>query len=268
MRLTIDIETIPTQDPDIRRELAKPFLDKVAEKRQDTDRAIAELRAPSNYKDPEKIASWEINEKPRKAAALAAELEQFVELSTTLIDQSWRKTSLDGAFGKCVVIGAAIDNADPKTFYVKDWSSPTAEPMVLRSFYDWLVNSTREVDRMNLLTVGHWVWEFDLRFLFQRSVIHGIAPPFFLPMPPRNPRDNIFCTMTTWAGYGNRISLDKLCRVCGVPGKGSEIGDEIDGSKVWDFVRDGRIDEVATYCAGDVMRAREVYKRMTFAEAA
>lgn len=71
--------------------------------------------------------------------------------------------------------------------------------------------------------------------------------------------------MTAWAGIGNRISLDKLCRVMGIPTKGSEIGDEIDGSKVWDFVQAGRIADVATYCCGDVERVREIHRRMTFA---
>ena len=58
---------------------------------------------------------------------------------------------------------------------------------------------------------------------------------------------------------GNRISLDKLCKALGLPGKG-----EIDGSKVWDYVRDGRIAEVADYCADDVRKVWAVYQRMTF----
>lgn len=33
---------------------------------------------------------------------------------------------------------------------------------------------------------------------------------------------------------------------------------------VWDFVRAGRIADVATYCAGDVERVRAIHKRMTF----
>ena len=64
-----------------------------------------------------------------------------------------------------------------------------------------------------------------------------------------------------WAGVGNRVSLDKLCKALGLPGKG-----EIDGSKVWDYVRDGRIAEVADYCADDVRKVWAVYRRMTFAK--
>jgi NTP pyrophosphatase (non-canonical NTP hydrolase) len=64
------------------------------------------------------------------------------------------------------------------------------------------------------------------------------------------------------------FDLRFLCKVLGIEGKGSEIGDEIDGSKVWDFVQAGRIAEVATYCGGDVHRAREMHRRMAFVQRA
>jgi predicted PolB exonuclease-like 3'-5' exonuclease len=70
--------------------------------------------------------------------------------------------------------------------------------------------------------------------------------------------------MTDWAGVGNRVSLAKLCKVFDLDAKGTEIGDEIDGSKVWDFVKNGRIADVAKYCGGDVERTRAIYKRLTF----
>ena len=74
--------------------------------------------------------------------------------------------------------------------------------------------------------------------------------------------------MTAWAGARGTVSLDKLCKVFGIATKGSEIEDEIDGSKVWEFVQAGRIDDVAKYCAGDVERVRQIHKRLTFAQAA
>ena len=41
-------------------------------------------------------------------------------------------------------------------------------------------------------------------------------------------------------------------------------GEEIDGAKVWDFVRDGHADKVAIYCQADVERVRSVYRRINF----
>jgi hypothetical protein len=74
--------------------------------------------------------------------------------------------------------------------------------------------------------------------------------------------------MYAWAGYRDRISLDRLCRALEIPTKGSELdGEEIDGAKVWDFVRDGYADKVAIYCQADVERVRSVYQRINFEEA-
>lgn len=70
--------------------------------------------------------------------------------------------------------------------------------------------------------------------------------------------------MTAWAGWGGRVALDRLCAALGLPEKGSEIGEDIDGAKVWDFVRAGRIEEVAAYCRADVERVRAIHQRLTF----
>jgi len=116
--------------------------------------------------------------------------------------------------------------------------------------------------------IGHNIVAFDLRFIFQRAVLNGVIPPSIIPFNARPWDDSVFDTMTAWAGVGNRVSLDKLCGAFGIAKKGSEIGDDIDGSKVWDYVRTGRIADVVEYCKGDVERVRAIHRRMTFAEAA
>src|SRR5574337_886391 len=113
--------------------------------------------------------------------------------------------------------------------------------------------------------VGHNHAGFDLRFIWQRAVILGVKPPIWWPHNARPwDTDVVFDTMVQWAGTGNRISMDNLCAALGLPGK----SEGMDGSMVWDAVKDGRISEVADYCKGDVERTRAIYKRMTFAEAA
>lgn len=63
--------------------------------------------------------------------------------------------------------------------------------------------------------------------------------------------------MTAWAGHGNRIGVDRLCKALGLPGKTG-----VDGSIVWDLVRAGRIDDVVSYCDDDVRRLRSVHRKM------
>ena len=51
-----------------------------------------------------------------------------------------------------------------------------------------------------------------------------------------------------------------MCKALGIPGK----PDDIDGSKVWDFVERGDYERVMQYNILDVDESRQVYKRLTF----
>ncbi|HHL71911.1 MAG TPA: hypothetical protein ENJ29_05295 [Bacteroidetes bacterium] len=224
MKIYLDIETIPGQNPDIRKEVADA------------------ITHPGSMKKPETIERWEIEKKPQA------------------IEDAWRKTSFDGAQGEIVVIGWAIDDAPPQVA-MRDVGGD--ERLMLATFFESVAAYLK--DRRPIEWIGHRVREFDLRFIFQRAVILGVQPPFRLPHDARPGSEWVYDTMTSWAGWGGRVSLDRLCKALDIPTKGTELGgEEIDGSKVWDFVQAGRIRDVATYCMGDVDRVRAVYRRMTF----
>lgn len=226
MKIYLDIETIPAQNPAVKAAIAE------------------EVKAPGQFKKQESINDW-----------LAENRERVAE-------EDWRKTSFDGGLGHVAVISVAINDGEKTTFYSEDWQN--SEAAVLSGFFDFLHQHYDPSRNTPPVFIGHNVADFDLRFLFQRAVVLGIAPPHFLPINVRSWDKSIYDTMNAWAGYKDRIGLDKLCRVLGIDAKGSEIGEEIDGSKVWDFIRDGKIKQVAAYCAGDVERVRQIHKRMTF----
>lgn len=230
MNIYIDIETIPAQNPAIRQQLE---ADAQAEK--------ALIKAPANYKDEAKIAEY--------IAAKSAEIDADIE-------NRWRKTALDGAYGQIVACALACG----------DGRIESASDMNEREMLDWINNMMAGMTQGYQLPVfvGHNISGFDLKFIFQRMVINQIKPHKNIPFFAKPWDDCIFDTMVKWAGVGNRVSLDKLCKVLNIDVKGSEIGEEIDGSKVWDFVKAGRLDEVETYCAGDVARVRKIHKLMTF----
>jgi predicted PolB exonuclease-like 3'-5' exonuclease len=238
MNIYFDIETIPAQkDSDI------------AYLREESDRDIAAIKAPSNYKDEVKIMEY--------ISAKRVEVEAS-------FDDRYRKTSFDGAMGQIVCISYAIDDGEPVNLYASQWA--TAEKLIIQSFYDAIKLHYDPSSQQRPVFIGHNIINFDLRFLFQRSVMLGIKPPLLVPFKAKPWDDTVFDTMTAWAGAGNRVSLAKLCSVFGLDAKGTEIGDEIDGSKVWDFVKSGRIEDVAKYCGGDVVRTRAIHKRLTFSE--
>lgn len=233
----IDIETIPGQHESVRAAL-----------QVEAEEQKAQIKAPSNYKDEAKIAEY--------IAAKHAEIDAGVE-------DKWRRTSFDGALGQIVCASLAIGDQAPINLYLEDWAN--AESSILRELFRIVSDAYTPSSDRKPVFVGHNVVAFDLRFIYQRAALLGIKPPAVIPFAARPWDDSVFDTMVAWAGVGNRVSLDKLCRAFGLPTKGQEIDDEIDGSKVWDFVQAGRIEDVAIYCGGDVERVRELHRRMTFA---
>lgn len=110
------------------------------------------------------------------------------------------------------------------------------------------------------LLVGHNILDFDLRFMYQRSVIHSIKPsrdiPFF-----RFRNSPIYDTMHEWTKWGReRVSLDSLARALGIPSP----KEALDGSKVYPYFCAGKLPEICEYCKRDVETVRQVYRRLTF----
>lgn len=238
MNIYLDLETIPAQSDRI-----KQVFKTNAEKEKQF------IKAPANYKDEEKILDYISN----KAAEIDADL-----------DNQWRKTSFDGGFGHICVIGYALDDGEPITIYNGNGLGEDDEAKTITQFYDVLRDAYDNNERLPVF-VGHNIISFDLRFLLQRSIVLGIVPPSFIPIDPKPWSDYVYDTMTKWAGAANRVSLNKLCEVFDMPLKGAEFDEEFDGSMVWEAIKNGEIEKVATYCAGDIYRTREIFKRMTFA---
>lgn len=248
----LDIETIPGQHPSILADfLAQAEQEKAAIR-------LPEIKAPSNYKDEEKIAAYILDKQNEQAGWLTAKHADIY----ASVDEKYRKTSFDGALGQIVSISVAVGDEAPENFFREDWAN--SEAYLLGELNRFVADNYTSTMEARPVFVGHNVVGFDLRFIYQRSVLLGIQPNGIIPFNARPWDDIVFDTMVQWAGVGKTVSLDKLCRVFGIPTKGSEIGDEIDGSKVWDFVQAGRIADVAMYCGGDVDRVREIYRRMTF----
>lgn len=220
----LDIETIPAQRDDMRALAAEG------------------VRPPGTLRKAESIAAWERDERP--AAELAAV----------------QATSFDGGLGQLVVIGWAIGNAASQSVQVATLGEDS-EARALRAFFEDIRVVHDSHSGMRPVVVGHNVIDFDLRFLWRRAVVLGVRPPLWWPRDPKPWGDAAHDTMTLWAGARERISLDKLCRILGLEGK----GDGPTGADVWPMVQAGRMDEVAAYCRADVDRVRAVYRRLTFA---
>lgn len=188
------------------------------------ERVKATLKAPGNYSKPETIAKW-------------------IEDNA---DEAWRKTSFDGGFGSICVLGYAIDDEPARAIIAED------EASALREFFAAL--PTTGVPEW----IGHNVLGFDLPFLWKRTVIHGLGLHNFVPKDARHGNGKVFDTMQAWAGYKERISLDALAKILGLPSHKADF----DGSMVYDAWVTGERKKIADYCVADVELTRAIYRRM------
>ena len=192
------------------------------------DEIAASIKPPGSITKPESIAAWNVDRKP------------------AAIDEAVARTSFDGGLGHVICFGYAIDDGPAMSLDAPD------ERELLQSIAILPVRAPT--------LIGHNI-AWDIRFLWQRYVCMGVRMPDWLRVAiTAKPWDAAIDTMTMWnPDRDKRISLDKLCRVLGVP---SSKGD-MDGSKVWAAYKAGETARIAEYCRADVEATREVYRRMT-----
>lgn len=227
MNVFIDIETIPTQRPDLIVEFTRKH-------NENLDKKLAAIAR--EYSKPETIAK-------HQAEARAAHEHEKTPLE---------ETSLNGAFGEVICVGLALDNNYPMALYRYPGTSE-------RELLTTLLSSIPAQTQRSCLYIGHKVADFDLRFLWQRCVVNGLGPDGFFLNPTKA---RYCCTSEEWVGKYTKgaksVSLDTLCKAFAIE---SPKGD-LDGSKVWSYYKAGKHQEIQDYCKGDVRAGREVYVRM------
>lgn len=156
-------------------------------------------------------------------------------------------TSFDGAFGRIVCIGYAKDDQPAQVFC-------DTEEKMLKDFW--------KVAKEARLFIGFNNMDFDMRFIYQRSVINGVTPTQNLSFA-RYRNNPIYDIMWEWRKWAKdpSISLDDLAKALGIP---SSKSGGIEGRNVWEAYQKGKIKEICEYCKKDVEVTRAIYKKMTF----
>ena len=158
-----------------------------------------------------------------------------------------KKLSLSAATAKILCLAYALDDAPVKVLHGD-------EKEIIQSFWKLAGESN--------LFVGHNVLDFDMRFIYQRSIIHQIKPSRDIPFA-RFRNNPIYDTMQEWSKWGREhVSLDALSKALGIPSP----KESLDGSKVYPYYRAGKLAEIYEYCTRDVDTVRQVYRRLTFAK--
>ena len=159
-----------------------------------------------------------------------------------------KKLSLSAATAKIICLGYAIEPPTDSEVQMLEGE----ETDILKRFWQLAADCD--------LFVGHNILDFDLRFIYQRSVIYQIKPSRDLPFD-RFRNAPIFDTMHEWSKWGREhASLDLLAKTLSLRSPKQTL----DGAKVYPYYRAGRLADIIDYCRCDVDSVRQVYRRLTF----
>lgn len=129
-----------------------------------------------------------------------------------------------------------------------------------RSEVDLIAAFAARVDSLRPTLVTFNGNGFDMPVLRYRAMVNGIAAPGLTSRPYFKRYDQAhvdLCDELASFQSNVKCTLDDLCKMMGLPGK----PEGIDGSKVWDHVRAGRIQECADYGETDVVNTYRVWLR-------
>ena len=229
MQIIFDIETIPSQQPDAREQVRDS------------------IKPPGTLKKPESIAAWWANE------------------ADAAVEDAYRRQSLDGGLaGEVISIAACTPDGRQ---WVRCRTQEEKESELLLAFgaqvESWIDQDARAVAEgfnyaQDPFLIAHNA-AFDLGFLWRRCIVNGVRLPFKVPGPMARAGQHYGDTMSAWAGYGNRVSLDALCRALGVP---SPKDNGMDGSQVFDAWLAGEHERIAQYNLADAVATLAVWERL------
>ena len=160
----------------------------------------------------------------------------------------------------CAISCALREGSNFKVWTLGEAGSTEAE--IIQRFFDGIEKYTPQIISWN----GSG---FDLPVLHYRAMVNSVQAPRYwdLGEDDKDFKWNNYISryhtrhldlMDLLALYNARANapLDEIAKLCGFPGK---LG--MDGSKVWDAFKDGKIEEIRNYCETDVANTHLVYLR-------
>lgn len=201
--------------------------------------------------------------------ALASKLdnkrgEPLCKTGVEFTEERFKRLALHAEYGRVLSIGMIVEQEGKiihRGVLGRDRQSlrfHLDEARTLRGFWKQLDGFDEKKD----LIVGHNIFEFDLLFLYKRSVINCVPPSVRLSFARYHSRP-VFDTMREWESWAWRpgIKLEELAEVLQLKIAKTE---GMDGSRIYDRFCAGCHQEIADYCLRDVELTREIYYRLTF----
>lgn len=183
-----------------------------------------------------------------REVAIEAERKKYRNKDIAGDDEAlFRASALSGDFGRILCIGYAVNDDEVEIL-------SGGEKEILTKWWQIAKNVTK--------FIGHNILEFDIPFIYKRSIVLKYPPSQMLPVR-KFETENIYDTLKQWSrwDYSSNLSLHFLAKALSLESS-KDLG--IDGSQVYDYYLGGKLDKIYEYCKRDVELVRKVYKRMTF----
>ena len=192
-----------------------------------------DIKPPAQYKKPESIAKW------------------YQMEGDAVIEKEYRDRAKHSLKGQILCIGFAFDSSEPIVLYHKK------EKEIMLAF-ERAVEAETGGKALSYSWCGWNIRKFDMIWLWHRVVKYNLD---FLRrfMPLKKWSDRIIDLMEWFSApdYREMTKLEEACKFLGFEGKG-----DIDGSKVYDYYKAGKIKEICDYCAKDVEKNQKIFDRM------
>lgn len=171
-----------------------------------------------------------------------------------VVESYKREAALYADFGRivCISIGRIF-----KGNFVTTTFNNFDEAELIRNFYTAL-------EKTDWLLAGHAIKQFDIPYIFQRSIINGICPHKLIDTSGLKPweMDWIYDTKELWSAGGfNKSGLVNITTAFGLPSpKEGIVGSEVP-AYFWEDPK-GHIKEISDYCERDVVAVYNVLNRL------
>lgn len=161
-------------------------------------------------------------------------------------------------FHSIICIGAIVGERRDGVWHTKAIGAPHIGD---RSEHDLIKSFLARIDEISPQLVTYNGSSFDLPVLRYRAMIHHLSARglFRRSYFNRFTEDALdLCdVLSSYGAATPKMKLDELCKLMGLEGK----PDTIDGSRVADFYRQGRIKEISDYCVSDVINTYRLWLR-------
>ncbi|HCX30058.1 MAG TPA: hypothetical protein DHU55_09865, partial [Blastocatellia bacterium] len=203
-----------------------------------------------------KLGNMRLEQQQRYLEDIAAEEERCYQLGS-LSAASGRILSIAVHEGPIpgLDFGGIEQPQGERVFGIDEDGNEQDEKKSLLRFLEFMKDFDRETDEL----VGHNIIGFDLPFIFQRCLAHGISAKPIVDLREYNVR-GVFDTMHAWwLGAKRFVSLDDIAWALGIESSKTATAE---GSKVFDLYHAGKLAEIREYNLNDVRVTRKVYERM------